>query len=63
MKEKKQKLYMAPVVKTVEFSVEGGFADSPYSVNQPTSDNNGMMEQMSYQTETEQNDWGWTLRQ
>ena len=28
MKEKKQKLYMAPVVKTVDFVVEGGFADS-----------------------------------
>jgi len=64
VKEKKQKLYMAPVVKTVDFVVEGGFADSPYTVNQPSeTENDGMFEKMDYQTETEQNDWGWTLRQ
>jgi len=55
---------MAPVVKTVDFVVEGGFADSPYTVNQPSeTENDGMFEKMDYQTETEQNDWGWTLRQ
>ena len=63
MKEKKQKLYMAPVIKTVGFVVEGGFADSPYTVNQPSEDeNDGMYEQMDYQSEEEQQAWGWQLR-
>lgn len=62
MKEKKQKLYMAPVVKTVDFVVEGGFADSPFTVNQPETENDGMNEQMDYQTEAEQEAWGWQLR-
>lgn len=63
MKEKKQKLYMAPVIKTVDFVVEGGFADSPYTVNQPSEDeNDGMYEQMDYQSEEEQQAWGWQLR-
>lgn len=63
MKEKKQKLYMAPVIKTVDFVVEGGFADSPYTVNQPSEDeNDGMYEQMDYQSEAEQQAWGWQLR-
>lgn len=63
MKEKKQKLYMAPVVKTVDFVVEGGFAGSPNTINQPSEDeNDGMYEQMDYQSEGEQQAWGWQLR-
>lgn len=64
MKEKKQKLYMAPVVKTVEFYVEGGFAGTTKSINQPSEDeNDGMFEKMDYQTD-DPNDggWDWTMR-
>lgn len=39
MKEKKQKLYMAPVVKMVEFSVEGGFA--PSEIRSPETNDEG----------------------
>ena len=54
---------MATVIKTVDFVVEGGFADSPYTVNQPSEDeNDGMYEQMDYQSEQEQQAWGWQLR-
>jgi hypothetical protein len=63
MKEKKQKLYMAPVVKTVDFVVEGVFAGSPNTINQPSeTENDGMYEQMDYQTTDEQQAWGWQLR-
>lgn len=59
----KAKNYMAPTLKVVDFTVEHGFAGSPnYSVNQPGTDNDGMVEQMNYQTDAEQTAWDWRIR-
>ena len=47
MNNQKQKMYLAPTIKVVEFTVEQGFAFSP-TVNQTGTDTDGMNEQMTY---------------
>ena len=47
MKKQKERMYLAPAVKVVEFMVEQGFAFSP-TVNQTGTENDGMNEQMNY---------------
>ena len=47
MKKQKQKMYLTPTIKVVEFMVEQGFAFSP-TVNQAGTENDGMNEKMTY---------------
>ena len=47
MEKQKERMYLAPAVKVVEFMVEQGFAFSP-TVNQTGTENDGMNEQMNY---------------
>lgn len=52
MKNQKQEMYLAPTIKVVEFLVEQGFAFSP-TVNQTETENDGMNEQMNYDSGNE----------
>lgn len=61
MKDLKEKMYMTPTVKVVSFKVEDGFV-SPYSVNQPTTENDGMSERMNYDEGNRNLGWDWHVQ-
>ena len=56
-KTKNAKTYLTPSVKVVKFKVEDGFtSDTTKSINQVTTENDGMNERMIYDNTT---NYGW----
>ena len=54
--------YQQPTVRVVDFMVEGGFEGS-YTLNQPVTDENGMMENMNYDEGNTTLGWQWDIAQ
>lgn len=53
--------YLSPSVKVVDFVIERGFEASPYSIVQPETETDGMVEQMNYDEDNSLN-WDWHMR-
>lgn len=60
MKESKNN-YLSPAVKVVDFVIERGFEGS-YTVNQPDTETDGMVEQMNYDEGNQELGWDWHIQ-
>ncbi len=52
--------YLQPIIRVVDFMVEGGF-DASYTLNQPGTDEDGMMENMNYDEGNTTLGWDWHI--